>query len=185
MVSPQIYIFFRRKTDIGSVVLHQICVSQFFYSLLKKQCAHFLDLYMSSYLWYNIWFLRWSSGVFRLAHATAFDEHVVLTGERYRAERDNEKQIGNVGLGAFATNDVTLRGSVFAGARNVERGLALINMYSFFIVSNKCRNKLTTFCYKFYKKSKYISLIVHEKNVYTICIVNIKNLHNTICTKQQ
>lgn len=58
---------------------------------------------------YNIWFLRWSGSVFWFADASTFDENVILTGQRHRAQRYHQEQIRYVCLCTFATNHITLR----------------------------------------------------------------------------
>lgn len=42
----------------------------------------------------------------RLANATAFHQHVILTGQGYRTERNHQKQVRYVGLRALAVNHV-------------------------------------------------------------------------------
>ena len=53
--------------------------------------------------------------VLRLADAAALDEHVVLPGERHRAQRDHQEQVGHVGLRALAVDDVALLGPATDG----------------------------------------------------------------------
>jgi len=42
----------------------------------------------------------------RFANTTAFHQHVILTGQGYRTERNHQKQVRYVGLRAFAVNHV-------------------------------------------------------------------------------
>ena len=47
-------------------------------------------------------------GVFGPTDAAGLDQHVILPGERHRAERDHQEQVGRVRLHTLAVKDVTL-----------------------------------------------------------------------------
>lgn len=61
----------------------------------------------------HLWFDYGFCGIFWFAHATTFDENIILAGERNWPQWNHQKQIRNISLRAFTTDNITFRGSVW------------------------------------------------------------------------
>lgn len=60
---------------------------------------------------YHVGLLGGARRILGLAHASALHQHIILTGQCHRAERDDQEQVGYIGLRTLAPHYVALRGS--------------------------------------------------------------------------
>lgn len=60
---------------------------------------------------YHVRLLGGARRVLGLAHASALHQHVILASQRHRAERNDQEQVGHIGLRTLAADHIALRGS--------------------------------------------------------------------------